>query len=572
MRKLVIHDMLYSSLAQHGQVEVISGTHRLTYQSVWERAVRAADGLTRLGVRPGTVVGVMDVNSHRYLELQYALSMVGAVIHTLNFRLSADDLVYTITHAQDEWLFVWEGFAGPLGKLRDHFPNWVWLTDAEPELSTSGAAKSGTAKVAAEQNGDQGGHSGGREPDAAGDGYGSDGHAPDRDRDRERTYESLVREGRLVVPDHASRVAEDDPYSIFYTTGTTGRPKGLRYRQRDMLLAPLQIAHHLAMHPTGAELSSADTVMPLVPFFHIHAWGTAFFPPYLGAKLVLPERATVREQLDLISREGVTWSNMVPTQLHMLLDEAETADQSLPLKVLTGGSQLPSGLAQRAVQRGVRFSLIYGGSDQLATSIALIPRGMDADPTSPDTLQVLATRTTPIPYVDVQLRDEANQSVPRDGRTMGELWVQSPWLPDGYLRDEERSRAVYVDGWFRTGDLAIGYPDGSFYVVDRQKDAVKSGGEWIPTGVLEAVLSEHPAVAAVSVLAQPDEKWGERPIAVVQARTLVSVADLREFMEAAVASGRIPSFWVPDGFLFVDSLPITSTGKIHKVSLRETLK
>lgn len=528
MRKLVIHELLYSSLAQHGQVEVVSGPHRLTYRSVWERAVRVADRLTRLGVRKGTVVGVMDINSHRCLELQYALSMVGAVIHTLNFRLAAADLLYAITHAQDEWLFVWEGFAGPVGKLRDQFPNWVWLTDGEPRESGI-------------------------------------------DHERERTYESLVAEGRPVVPDHANRAAENDPYSIFYTTGTTGRPKGLRYTQRDMILAPLQIAHHLALHPTGGRLSSADTIMPLIPFFHIHAWGAAFFPPYMGAKLVLPERATAKEQLELIAREGVTWSNMVPTQLHMLLDEAEAADQALSLRVLTGGSLLPSGLAQRAAKSGVALSLIYGGSDQLATSISVIPRGMNPDPSSPDTLQALSTRTSPIPFVDVQVRDENSLTVPQDGRTIGEIWVRSPWLPRGYLNDEEHSRVAFIDGWFRTGDLAVRFPDGSFYVVDRQKDAVKSGGEWIPTGMLEAVLSEHPAVAAVSVLAQTDNKWGERPIAVIQARTSVPEVDLREFMDDAVASGRIPKFWVPDQFLFVETLPITSTGKIHKAALRETL-
>ncbi len=525
MRRLVIHDLLYSSLAQYGQLEVVSGPRRFTYQSVWERAVRVADRLTRMGVRRGAVIGVMDVNSHRCLELHYALSMVGAVIHTLNFRLAAADLLYTITHAKDEWLFVWEGFAGPVDKLRDQFPNWVWLTDGD-----SGGAREG-----------------------------------------DRTYEALVAEGRLVVPDQANRVAEDDPYSIFYTTGTTGRPKGMRYAHRDILLAPLQIANHLALHQTGARLSSADTVMPLIPFFHIHAWGAAIFPPYIGAKLVLPERATVKEQLELIDREGVTWSNMVPTQLHMLLDEAEAADRALPLRVLTGGSLLTAGLAQRAARSGVSFSLIYGGSDQLATSISAIPRDMDPNPSSPDTLQALSTRTRPLPFVEVEVRDDSGLAVPQDGRTMGEIWVRSPWLPRGYLRDEEHSRAAYIDGWFRTGDLAVSFPDGSLYVVDRQKDAVKSGGEWIPTGVLEAVLSQHPGVAAVAVLAQPDDKWGERPIAVIQARTALSGADLRAFMDGEVASGRIPRFWVPDRFQFAETLPLTSTGKIHKAALRETL-
>lgn len=520
MRELVVHEIVRHTLNNRPRSEVVSGEVRLTYEAFYERSLRLANSLKRLGIGKGSVVGVMDVNSHRYLELQYAVSMLGAVIHTLNFRLAPEDLLYTVQHAEDEWLFVWEGFGPALGRARERFKNWVWLTDGDE------APEPGTP-----------------------------------------THEALVQEGAAVELAEADAVHETDPYSVFYTTGTTGRPRGLLYRHRDMLLASLQILHHLALHETGASVSSRDVFMPLIPFFHIHAWGTAFFVPYLGAKLVLPGRAGPAEQLDLIRRERVSWMNLVPTQLHMLLEAGDGVQADLTgLKVLTGGSPLPAGLAQRALARGVRYTLIYGGSDQLATSISVVPE--EAPPNDPDVWRLLATRMRPVPMVEVEVRDETGRPVPADGTSIGEVWVRSPWLPQGYHRDPERSRLSYVDGWFRSGDLATKYPDGTLYVVDRQADAIKSGGEWIPSGALEAVISEHPRVAAVAVLAQPDDRWGERPLAVVQARGEVSEAELRAFLAEATEAGRLARFWVPDRFVFVSEMPVTSAGKVSKSALR----
>lgn len=309
--------------------------------------------------------------------------------------------------------------------------------------------------------------------------------------------------------------------------------------------------------------------MPCIPFFHIHGWGTAFFVPYLGAKLVLPGKAGPAEQLQLIQREGVTWSNMVPTQVHMLLEAAGKAGVSSlqGYKVLTGGSPLPSGLAQRMRDRGMAYSLIYGGSDQLAASISVVPRGVE--PGSPAAWEALRTGMLPLGMVEVRCEDEHGSAVPHDGQQIGKVLVRSPWLPDGYYKNPERSRESYADGWFRTGDLGVLRPDGTLQVVDREKDAVKSGGEWIATGVLEALISEHPAVAAVAVIAQPDERWGERPLAVVQARGEVGEEALKAHLAVAEEQGRLSGFWIPDRFVFVPELPLTSAGKVNKAALRQ---
>ncbi len=521
MRELVVHEVLSDTVARGTASEVVYGSVRLSYSQVYDRALRAAFSMKKLGIGPGSVIGVMDINSHRYLELHYASSMLGAVLLTINFRLAAEDIVYTLQHSGAQWLFVWEGFREAVGGARARFKNRVWLTEGvqSPEEGTP-------------------------------------------------TYEGLVEEGRPELPEEALKVRETDPYSVFYTTGTTGRPKGVMYRHRDMLLASLGILHHLALHPTGAAISSRDVFMPLIPFFHIHAWGTAFFVPYLGAKLVLPGRATPAEQLQLILQEGVTWSNMVPTQLHMLLEAAEQAGvhEFSGYKVLTGGSPLPSGLAKRAVEKGIGCSLIYGGSDQLATTISVVPEGTDLG--SPAAWEALRTELKPLGMVEIKVVDEMGKELPKDGTSMGQIVVRSPWLPQGYYKDPERSREAYVDGWFRTGDLGVITPRGTLKVMDRQKDAVKSGGEWIATSVLEAVISEHPAVAAVAVVAQPDPRWGERPVAVIQLREQTTEESIRSFMEDAVQQGRLARFWIPDRIVFVEQLPLTSAGKINKALLR----
>ncbi|MCL6452038.1 MAG: AMP-binding protein [Alicyclobacillus sp.] len=544
MRHGLIPELLADAAWQSGDVEVVSGQVRYTYAEAWERVVRLARSMKQIGIHKGTVVGVLDVNSHRYFELQYALGLVGAVVHTLNFRLPLADLAFTVQHARDEVLFVWDGFR-PLGEaLRRFVRGVVWMPEAGSAPPAAATAEAALA-VAGET----------RPADVS--------EWPD--------YESLIQSQPAGAAPPPVELQDTDAYSVFYTTGTTGRPKGMIYRHRDMMLAPLQIAHHLAIHDTGAALRAGDTIMPLIPFFHIHGWGTPFFAPYLGNKLVLPERADAAAQLALIRAEQVTWSNMVPTQLAMLLDaladgpSPDATVAQLRLKVLTGGSPLPSGLAKRAHRAGVAFSLIYGGSDQLGAAISAVRQPMSDEALR---VQSLSTTVQPLPMVRMRVCDTTGHDVPRDGATVGELWVQSPWLPSGYLDNPAASQAAYQDGWFHSGDLAVWLPDGSFQVVDRVKDAVKSGGEWIATSVVEAVLSEIPGVALAAVIPVPDERWGERPLAILQAGEDLQEETVRAHLDSAVASGVIARFWVPDRIQRVAEIPLTSAGKVHKAALR----
>jgi fatty-acyl-CoA synthase len=519
MREYIVHEIIRRTLITNPDQLVVSGSTRLTYSQMYGRVLRLANSMKRLGIGPGVTVGVLDANTHRFLELHYALSMLGAVLHTINFRLSPEHMVYSMVHAGDEWIFASDTFMGAVKPLTQKFPNWVVMSDDPdyplPESSTA------------------------------------------------YRYEDLVADGEERELPEADRIKDTDIFSIFYTTGTTGSPKGMRYQHKQILLGALQLFHHMSMHITGARVDSRDVFMPLVPFFHIHAWGMAFFPPYLGSKLVLGGAANPEAQAKIIRSEGVTMLNMVPTQLHMLLEQPGFGN----VKVLTGGSPLPSGLASRAAEAGVKFSLIYGGSDQLGTAISVVPE--DVDPNTPEALEWLRVGMRPFPMVEVSIRDEDGYEVPHDGKTVGAVWVRSPWLPDGYYKEPDLSAQTYIEGWFRSGDLGFFYPNGGLYVADRERDAIKSGGEWIPTGILESLLSEAPGVGIVAVIAREDERWGERPLGIVKPVGAVTAEDLRAFLETKVAEGTIAKHWIPDSFEFVDEIPLTSAGKINKVVLRE---
>ncbi len=519
MEEYVVHQLLDRTLVTHPKQEIVSPGHRYTYEAFYARVLRLAQGLKKLGLRRGMVAGVLDVNTHRFLELHYALSMLGVVIHTINFRLAPEQLVYSMEHAEDTWVFVSDTFLKVAEPIARRFDRWVVMSD--------------------------------------------DRTCPVPDGMEVFRYEALIDAGKEEVPEEAVTVREGDVYSIFYTTGTTGKPKGIRYRHKEITIGTLQLFHHLALHDCGARVSSSDVFMPLIPFFHIHAWGMAFFPLYIGSKLVLAGAAPPEEQVKFIEEEGVSWLNMVPTQLHMLLETGRFGN----VKVLTGGSPFISGLAKRAREAGVTYSLIYGGSDQLGTAISVVPEGTAKEDEM--AWEWLRVGMRPLPMVKVSLRDREGREIPHDGRSLGEVWVQSPWLPEGYYKDPERTAAAYRNGWFKTGDIGMFYPNGLLYVADREGDAVKSGGEWIPTGTLEAVLSDHPAVALVAVIPVKDDRWGQRPLAVVKPRGKVSEDDLRAFLLGKMKEGRIAKFWIPDTFVFVEDIPLTSAGKLNKKILRD---
>ena len=350
--------------------------------------------------------------------------------------------------------------------------------------------------------------------------------------------------------------APDDPAVILFTSGTTGMPKAVRYTHEKMVQGALSIAHQLTEYPSPASFSGEDTLFPGIPMYHLLSWGTTVYAPYLGADLVLAGRFDPEQLAESAETGDATWSCLVPTMAAQVLDAGRDVSG---LTVLTGGSVVKRGLTDRLREAGVSFATIYGGTDMLNAGITLW-----TDHAREEGYEYVRRATHPAPYVEFDVDETTGQE------GMGEILVRSPWLPDGYHDAPDDADDAFVDGWFRTGDLGRRLPDGGLTVLDRLTDAIKSGGEWIPTGVLESVISEVDGVENAAVLATDDEEWGERPVAVVTGD--VTAEALGAHLADAAEAGRIESWWAPDDVAFVEEMPLTSTGKIQKSSLRDSLE
>ena len=349
----------------------------------------------------------------------------------------------------------------------------------------------------------------------------------------------------------------DADYVLLYTSGTTGKPKGVLYPQWKMVLGGLSIAWQLTAYETPARLSPGDVMLSLIPMFHILSWGSIFIAPYIGAKLVFIEKFDPALFTRAVREEGVTWFNAVPTMLYMLL---EAGAPLKGLKALVGGSPVPEKLWRRLREEGLRVSMIYGATDMLAASISII-----TDSTGEDELR---TTTHPVPFAELRVvRPDGSPAGPGE---LGEILYRSPWMPSGYYKRPEKTKEAFAGGWFRTGDIGVLAPDGGVRVLDRVKDAVKSGGEWIPTSILESIIAEVEGVRMAAVVPVEHEKWGERPVAVYTGTA--DPDEVKRHLEEAVREGRIAKWWIPDRILRVDELPLTSTGKINKLSIREMVK
>jgi len=376
------------------------------------------------------------------------------------------------------------------------------------------------------------------------------------DFNAENTYDDMVKKGENIEPD--INVGPDDIFSILFTSGTTGLPKAVRYTHEKVIHGALSIAHQLGLYDAPAKLSSNDKILPLIPIFHIWSWGVPIFGPYLGADIILGGRFNPAETASLIHNKKVTWINCVPTMMEMLLSQEDKFDG---LKVLIGGSPITFGLAKKMENFGIKFSTIYGGSDMLATSISIITD----DAKKGDIVDYLRLTTHPVPFVETKIVKVGNINT-----EAGELYLKEPWLPNEYYKNEEKTKESYIDGWFRTGDMAVILPDGGIRILDRVKDAIKSGGEWIPTSILESVISEINGVELVAVVGRQDEKWGERPIAFIVGS--ITEEEIKDYLNRLVEDGKIAKWWIPDEIKFLDEMPLTGTGKINKIKLREYLK
>jgi acyl-CoA synthetase (AMP-forming)/AMP-acid ligase II len=528
---LIIKQLLHTPRLYAPKQEIVyRDLQRHTYEEFYGRIARLASGLSSLGVGPRDTVGVLDWDGNRYLECFFALPMMGAVLHTVNIRLSPQQILYTMNHAEDTVVLVHEDFVPVLESIADKLETVktiILLKDGEEAVSTN-------LPIATEYE---------ELLEKSSDSY----NFPEFDENRQAT--------------------------TFYTTGTTGLPKGVYFSHRQLVVHTLSVGMATAGFSAPGKFHSADVYMPLTPMFHVHAWGFPFVATLLGAKQVYPGKFDPEMVLRLIDAEKVTFSHCVATILQMILSHPVARDIDLSnWKVNTGGMALPRGLAEEAMDRGIDIFQGYGLSESCPIlTMANLKQPMlewDRD-------RQLGVRTKtglPLPLVDLQIQDSQGRPVPRDGESTGEITVRTPWLTQGYFKEIERSEELWAGGRMHTGDVAHQDKEGYVQITDRLKDVIKSGGEWISSLELESLLSRHEAVYETAVVGAPDDKWGERPIAFVvrdpEYDGNVTDAELKEFLMAYVADGTLSKWAVPETIRFVESLPKTSVGKMDKKTIR----
>jgi fatty-acyl-CoA synthase len=529
---LLIKQLLHSALSSHPEQEIVCGfepQRRHTYRDLNQRVQRLGNALRELGLQAGNTVAVMDWDSHRYLECFFAVPMLGCVLQTVNVRLSPEQIAYTLNHAQADVLLVHSDFLPLLKQVRS-------------ELTTLARCVLLTDDDSTAPNG----------PGFAGE------------------YESLLAQASAVCefPDFD----ENARATTFYTTGTTGLPKGVYFSHRQLVLHTLAITAGLALAPQQGRLHRDDVYMPLTPMFHVHAWGLPYVATMAGLKQVYPGRYLPDTILRLIAREKVSFSHCVPTILHMVLNTPLAQDTDLSgWKVIIGGSAMTSALAQAAQARGIDVFTGYGMSETCPfLSIGQIPT---AELDGPNDMPIRVKSGRPLPLVAMRTVDGELQDCPRDGKTTGEVVARAPWLTQGYLHNPEASATLWEGGWLHTQDIGHIDQQGYLQVTDRIKDVIKTGGEWVSSLEIEEIIARHPAVAETAVIAVKDVKWGERPVALVvrkpEPAAQVSAEEIRALLLNAAKEGVISKYGVPERIEFVTELARTSVGKLNKRAMRE---
>jgi fatty-acyl-CoA synthase len=524
---LLIKNLLETGVrAAPEQTITYADKRRFTYRELGQRIGRLASGLSSLGVRPGNTVAVMDWDTHRYLECFFAVPMMGAVLRHINPRLSPEQILYTINHARDDVILVNSDFLTLVQQI------WSRVAPGKKIVRLSDATNACDLPITAE-------------------------------------YESLLAQSD---PNYAfPELDENTRATTFYTTGTTGLPKGVCYSHRQLVLHTMAMRSALADAPHG-RFTRDDVYMPITPMFHVHAWGLPYVATLLGVKQVYPGRYIPDQLLELLSRERVTFSHCVPTILQMVLAAAKARSANLSgWKVVIGGAAFPQALAKQALQQGVDVFTGYGMSETcpLLTLSRLESEMLGWDLERQAEIRCLTGR--PVELVQLRIVDGAMRDVPHDGRTQGEIVVRAPWLTQGYLRDPAASATLWEGGWLHTGDIAVLDSRGYVKITDRIKDVIKTGGEWVSSLQLEDLILHHPGVSEAAVIGVPDPKWTERPLAVVVAKEghAVSEADVKKLLQGYAEQGTISKYGVPDRIVLASSLPKTSVGKLDKKILRE---
>ena len=528
---LLIKQLLLTPLAIAPAQEITyQGKLRYTYRTLNERIGRLANVLTGLGVESGQTVAMMDWDSHRYLECFFAVPMMGAILQTVNVRLSPEQILYTLNHARADVLLVNSEFFPILQQIAGELETvktFVLISD-DAEMPAAPVAMAG-------------------EYEALLDAAAHEFDFPDFDENAQAT--------------------------TFYTTGTTGNPKGVYFSHRQLVLHTLGCAAALGGAHRQGHIHREDVYMPMTPMFHVHAWGFPYLATMLGVKQVYPGRYQPEVICRLISEEKVSFSHCVPTILHMVLShpQAKTTDFS-GLKILIGGAAMPEAMAIAAQKRGMDLFTGYGMSETCPVLSLAHLDSADLERSVEEQAVIRAKTGRPLPLVDLRIVDPDMKDVAHDGKATGEVVVRAPWLTQGYVGAPEASESLWAGGYLHTADIGNINPAGYLKVTDRIKDVIKTGGEWTSSLQLEDIIAKHEAVHEVAVIGVPDDKWGERPLALVLLKPghvgQITEHALRNYAAHAIEAAGISRYGVLLQVRFVKTLVKTSVGKMNKRLMR----
>lgn len=511
-----------------GKKEIVTKSgptlERYTYADMVDRVGRLANALEKLGVDRDTRVATFAFNNARHMELYFAVPCMGAVLHPINLRLPPDQIIYILNHAEDQVLCFDPQLLPSIEKLAPHLKtvkHYIVMGPSVPETSLSPV------------------------------------HA----------FDELLSSASPQYP--WPHLNENDAAAMCYTSGTTGHPKGVLYSHRSIFL------HSLGLSMTDSfGLSERDSFMPVVPMFHVLAWGTPYAAAMLGTKLVFPgPHLTPRDLAELIQAERVSLTAGVPTLwlglLHLL--DSEHYDLSSLRGMIVGGAAAPQWMIEAFEKKhGLTVMHAWGMTELSPLGTVSRLKSYQADLPEEERFKLRAKQGVPVPGVELRSVNEEGMEIPWDGKTYGELQVRGPWVIRSYYNDE-RSGESFSEGWFRTGDVVTIDPEGYILIVDRTKDLVKSGGEWISSQELENVIMSHPKVLEAAVIAVPHPKWQERPLACVVAKPdykdSLTKEEILDYLRP-----RFPSMYLPDDVVFVEAIPKTSVGKFDKKVLRAQYK
>jgi fatty-acyl-CoA synthase len=524
--------LLISAIARHAERnfadrEIVSVTqdipiHRYTYRDCMRRSRQMANALDKLGLSRGDRVATIAWNDYRHLESYYGIGGAGYVCHTINPRLFAEQIIFIINHAEDRWLFIDPMFVPLLEKIAARTPDvegYVVMTDDE--------------------------------------------HMPQTTLRRAVSYESLI--GAEKDTYEWPNLDENDAVALCYTSGTTGDPKGVLYSHRSTVLHA-----YAGVAPDVLNLSNRDCILPVVPLFHVNAWGIPYSALMVGAKLVLPgpKMGDGQALYELLESEQVTTALGVPTIWSTLLQYCQKAGKRLDKlqRTCIGGAAVPESMIREFRDKhGVVVNQGWGMTETSPLGTCNTPKAGMESLSADEQVRLKTKAGRGIFGVEMRIVDDAGNELPWDGVAFGALQVRGPWVCSDYFRLEGKSEA-HRDGWFDTGDVGTIDPQGYLQITDRTKDVIKSGGEWISSIQVENVAVGHPAVAEAAVIGVSHEKWLERPLLIiVKAEDQeVTKAEILEWFD-----GKIAKWWLPDDVVFVDALPHTATGKIKKIDLRK---